>query len=147
MNNRIAYALIAVLASTVAVTGCKKKEEPVAATPTPAPAATEPAPTPAPTTPAAPTTSYTVAATSAKDPIVVTVNTDASVPVNATINAKLTYQDGQVAGEQSGTIKAEDAGASKITFTNTNPWPAGKYKVDVTVNGTPVGMTQEVEVK
>ena len=147
MNNRIAYALIAVLAGTVAVTGCKKKEEPVAATPAPAPAAIEPAPTPAPTTPAAPTTSYTVAATSAKDPIVVTVNTDASVPANATINAKLTYQDGQVAGDQTTTIKAEDAGTTKISFTKASPWPAGKYKVDVTVNGTPVGMTQEVEVK
>lgn len=147
MNNRLTYALIAALAGTVAITGCKKKEEPVAATPAPAPAATEPAPAPAPATPAAPTSSFTVAATSAAEPIVVTVNTDASVPVNATINAKLTYQDGQVAGEQSGTIKAEDAGTSKITFTNTNPWPTGKYKVDVTVNGTPVGMTQEVEIK
>lgn len=144
MNNRIAYALIAVLAGTVAVTGCKKKEEPVAATPAPAPAATEPAPTaPAP----APATTFTAAATTAADPIVVTVNTDASVPVDATINAKLTYQDGQVAGDQSATIKAEDAGTTKISFTKASPWPAGKYKVDVTVNGTPVGMTQEVEVK
>ena len=25
--------------------------------------------------------------------------------------------------------------------------PAGKYKVDVTLNGQPVGMTQEIEVK
>lgn len=146
MNNRIAYALIAVLAGTVAVTGCKKKEEPVAATPAPAPAATEPAPA-APAPAPAPATTFTAAATTAADPIVVTVNTDASVPVDATINAKLTYQDGQVAGDQSTTIKAEDAGSTKISFTKASPWPAGKYKVDVTVNGTPVGMTQEVEVK
>jgi hypothetical protein len=146
MNNRIAYALIAVLAGTVAVTGCKKKEEPVAAAPAPAPAATEPAPA-APAPAPAPATTFTAAATTAADPIVVTVNTDASVPVDATINAKLTYQDGQVAGDQSTTIKAEDAGSTKISFTKASPWPAGKYKVDVTVNGTPVGMTQEVEVK
>lgn len=146
MNNRLTYALIAVLAGTVAVTGCKKKEEPVAATPAPAPAATEPAPAPAPATPAAPTTSFSVAAPSAAEPIVVTVSTDASVPVDATIAAKLTYQDGQVAGEQSGTVKAADAGTSKLTFTKASPWPTGKYKVDVTVNGSPVGMTQEVTI-
>ena len=158
MNNRLTYALIAALAGTVAVTGCKKKEEPVAATPAPAPAATEPAPAPA----AAPVsaTSVTVGNTAAADKsvaavstfaptdkIIVSVKTDAATPANATVDAKLTYQDGQVAGQQSATIAAGGVDTTNIEFSNTNPWPAGKYKVDVTLNGAPVGMTQEVEVK
>ncbi len=44
-------------------------------------------------------------------------------------------------------MTAEDAGTTNIEFTNANPWPAGKYKVDVTLNGQAVGMTQEIEVK
>ncbi|GAB2511228.1 hypothetical protein GCM10027084_27990 [Pseudoxanthomonas sangjuensis] len=157
-HNRIAYALIVALAGSIAVTGCKKKEEPVAATP---PAATEPAPAPVePAAAPAPAASVTVgnaaaadksvAAMSsfgANDKIIVSVKTDASVPVDATINARLTYQDGQVAGDQTTTIKADAAGTTNIEFSNANPWPTGKYKVDVTLNGTPVGMTQEIEVK
>ncbi len=142
--NRISYALIIALAGTVAFAGCKKKEE---ATPAP-PVVTEPAPAPIEAAPApAPATSFAVASGAAADPIVVTISTDASVPVDATLAAKLTYQDGQTAGEQSATIKAEDAGTTKIEFKKATPWPAGKYKVDVTVNGAAAGMTQEIEVK
>ena len=53
----------------------------------------------------------------------------------------------KVAGQQAATVVAEDAGTTNVTFSNANPWPAGKYKVDVTVNGQPAGMTQEIEVK
>lgn len=144
--NRISYALIVALAGSVALAGCKKKEEAVIAPPV----ATEPAPAPVPMEPApapTPATSFTVSSGAAADPILVTVTTDASVPVDATLAAKLTYQDGQTAGEQSATIKAEDAGTTKIEFKKATPWPAGKYKVDVTVNGTAAGMTQEIEVK
>ena len=160
-QNRISYALMIALAGTVALAACKKKEEPVAAPP----AATEPAPAPAPA-PAEPApapvsaTSVTVGNTAAadksvaavstftpKDKIIVSVKTDASTPANANVDAKLTFQDGQVAGQKTQAIKAEDAGTTNIEFTNTNPWPTGKYKVDVTLNGQPVGMTQEIEVK
>ena len=82
-----------------------------------------------------------------KDKIIVSVKTDATTPADATIDAKLTFQDGQVAGQKTQAIKAEDAGTTNIEFSNTNAWPAGKYKVDVTLNGQPVGMTQEIEVK
>ena len=160
-TNRISYALMMALAGTVALAACKKKEVPVA----PPPAVTEPAPAPAPveTAPApAPVTATSVtvgnmaaadksvAAMSTftpKDKIIVSVKTDATVPANATIDAKLTYQDGQVAGTQSTTIKAEDAGTTNVEFSKATPWPAGKYKVDVTVNGQAAGMTQEIEIK
>lgn len=157
--NRISYALIVALAGTVALAGCKKKEEAVA----PAPVVTEPAPAPAPVEPApAPVsaTSVTVGNTAAadksvaavstfgvKDKIIVSVKTDAATAANAAIDAKLTYQDGQVAGQQTTNVKAEDAGTTNVEFTKATPWPAGKYKVDVTVNGQPAGMTQEIEVK
>ena len=157
--NRISYALIVALAGTVALAGCKKKEEAAA----PAPAVTEPAPAPAPVEPApAPVsaTSVTVGNTAAadksvaavstfgvKDKIIVSVKTDAATPANAAIDAKLTFQDGQVAGQKTATVVAADAGTTNVEFSNTNPWPAGKYKVDVTVNGQPAGMTQEIEVK
>lgn len=160
-TNRISYALMIALAGTVALAACKKKEEPVAppvtSEPAPAPAPVEPTPAPA---PAVTATSVTVGNAAAadrsvaamsmftpKDKIIVSVKTDASVPADATVDAKLTYQDGQVAGSQSTTIKAADTGTTNIEFTNDKPWPAGKYKVDVTVNGQPAGMTQEIEVK
>ena len=156
--NRISYALIIALAGTVALAGCKKKEEAVVA---PAPVVTEPAaapmePTPAPVSATSVTvgnaagTDRSVAPVSTfgtQDKIIVSVKTDATTAANAAIDAKLTFQDGQVAGQQAATVVAEDAGTTNVTFSNTDPWPVGKYKVDVTVNGQPAGMTQEIEVK
>lgn len=159
-QNRISYALMIALAGTVALAACKKKEEPVAAPP----AATEPAPAPAPApvepAPTVSATGVTVGNTAAadksvaavstftpKDKIIVSVKTDAATPANAAIDAKLTFQDGQVAGQKTANVTAADAGTTNIEFTNANPWPAGKYKVDVTLNGQAVGMTQEIEVK
>ena len=81
------------------------------------------------------------------DKIIVSVRTDAATAANAAIAAKLTYQDGQTAGEQTANVVATDAGTTNIEFTKATPWPVGKYKVDVTVNGQPAGMTQEIEVK
>ena len=155
--NRISYALIVALAGTLALAGCKKKEEAVIAPPV----VTEPAPAPVEAAPApVATTSVTVGNTAAadksvaavstfgtKDKIIVSVKTDAATAANAAIDAKLTYQDGQVAGQQAATVVAEDAGTTNVTFSNANAWPAGKYTVDVTVNGQPAGMAQEIEVK
>ena len=155
--NRISYALIVALAGTVALASCKKKEEAVVA---PAPVVTEPAPAPVEAPAPVSATSITVGNTAAadksvaavstygvKDKIIVSVKTDAATPANAAIDAKLTYQDGQVAGQQTANVAAEDAGTTNVTFANTNPWPAGKYTVVVTLNGQPVGMAQDIEVK
>ena len=155
--NRISYALIVALAGTVALAGCKKKEEAVVA---PAPVVTEPAPAPVEAPAPVSATSITVGNTAAadksvaavstygvKDKIIVSVKTDAATPANAAIDAKLTYQDGQVAGQQTANVAAEDAGTTNVTFANANPWPAGKYTVVVTLNGQPVGMAQDIEVK
>lgn len=158
-QNRISYALAAALVGTVALAGCKKKEEAVVAPPAavePAPAPVEPAPTPAPVSATSVTVGNTAAADKSvaavgmfgvKDKIIVSVKTDAATPANAAIDAKLTFQDGQVAGQQTANVVAGGADTTNIEFTNANAWPAGKYKVDVTLNGQPVGMTQEIEVK
>ena len=157
--NRISYALIVALAGTVAVAGCKKKEEavapaPVVTEPAPAPVAMEPAPMPVSATSvtvgnmaAADKSVAAVSTFTPTDKIIVSVKTDAATAANAAIDAKLTYQDGQVAGQQTANVKAEDAGTTNVEFTKATPWPAGKYKVDVTVNGQPAGMTQEIEIK
>jgi hypothetical protein len=156
--NRISYALIVALAGTIALAGCKKKEEavvapPVVTEPAPAPAPVEPAPAPIATsvtignTAAADKSVAAVSTFGTKDKIIVSVKTDAATPANATIDAKLTYQDGQVAGQKSATVVAGGADTTNVEFSNTNPWPAGKYKVDVTLNGQPANMTQEIEVK
>ena len=155
--NRISYALIVALAGTVALAGCKKKEEAVVA---PAPVVTEPAPAPVEAPAPVSATSITVGNTAAadksvaavstygvKDKIIVSVKTDAATPANAAIDAKLTYQDGQVAGQQTANVVAEDAGTTDVALAITNPWPAGKYTIVVTLNGQPVGLAQDIEVK
>ena len=154
--NRISYALIVALAGTVALAGCKKKEEAVVA---PAPVVTEPAPAPVAPAPVS-ATSVTIGNTAAadksvaavstfgvKDKIIVSVKTDAATPANAAIDAKLTYQDGQTAGAQTVNVKAEDAGTTNVEFSKATDWPTGRYTVVVTLNGQPVGMAQDIEVK
>ena len=154
--NRISYALIIALAGTVALAGCKKKEEAVVA---PAPVVTEPAPVapaPAPVSATSVTVGNTAAADKSvaavstfgvKDKIIVSVKTDAATPANAAIDAKLTYQDGQTAGAQTVNVKAEDAGTTNVEFSKATNWPTGRYTVVVTLNGQPVGMAQDIEVK
>lgn len=160
MNRKtLSYALILALAGSVALVGCKKKEEPVAATPPPA--ATEPAPMPEAAPPAATATvsAVTIGTTAAADKsvaavttfkptdkIIASIKTDGTAS-NVEVGAKLTYQDGQVAGEQKATLNTTGAETTNIEFSNANPWPAGKYTVDVTLNGAPAGTQQSIEVK
>lgn len=142
-SNRIVFAALGTaLIASIAVTGCKKKEEAAA----PAPVAAAPA-TVAPAVAPAPATSFTVTSGTPKDKISVVIKTDASVPVNAELEAKLTFQTGQTAGDQKVTIKAEDAGTTTVDFTKKTPWPTGKYTATVTVNGTAVGTPQDIEIK
>lgn len=161
MNRKtLSYVLIVALVGSVALVGCKKKEEPVA---TP-PAATEPAPMPEATPPApapaaATVSNITVGSTAAADKsvaavatfkptdkIIASVKTDGAAS-NVEVGAKLTYQDGQVVAEPKQTINTSGAETTNLEFSNANPWPAGKYTIDVTLNGTPAGSQQSIEVK
>ena len=140
IRNRTQYALAAALFASLAVVGCKKKEEPVAVTPAPAPV--EPAPLPAEPgpMPAAVTVSSVTLGTAAgadkkiaspmtafkpSDKIIVSVATDGTAS-NAEVAAKLLYQDGQTAGERKQMLNTTGAETTNIEFANSKPWPAGK---------------------
>ena len=159
IRNRTHYAVAAALVAALALAGCKKKEEPVVVAPapteTPAPAPVEPAPAPAALSVtsvtlgtaagadkkiAAPTTSFKPG-----DKIVASVATDGTAS-NAEVAAKLVYQDGQTAGEQKQTLNTTGAETTNFEFAKASPWPAGKYKVEITANGA-VANTTELEVK
>jgi len=163
LHHRAHYAIVAALIGSLALFGCKKKEEPVTATPPPA--ATEPAPMPAPA-PVAATGSITAVdlgttvgadmkvttpSTTFKpsDTIHAAVSTSTSDPtatVPAKITTKWTYQDGAVVKED--TVEAQLAGTGVTHFSINSPkgFPAGKYKVEVLLDGRPV-QTREFEVK
>ena len=143
----LTYAVAAGLFATLALAGCKKDEPDLAATP---PAGTEPmapAPAPMPSEPLGMPAETAVNVTAvtlgreagadkriatpmstfaAGDPIVVSVATDGAAS-NATISARLVYQDGQTAGEQQQTVNTTGMETTNFTFTNANPWPAGSY--------------------
>jgi len=162
----ISTAVLAALLATVALAGCKKKED--TADNNAQPAATTPAePTPAPMSAPEPmaaaatvsVTGVTVGKTAAadksvastalfapKDDIIVSVRTDGTA-TNANVGAKLTFQDGQVAGENSQTLNTTAAETTNITFKNAKGWPAGKYRAEVMVDGKAAGTPQEFEVK
>lgn len=158
-------ALLAAMLGSVALVGCKKKEE--SADSNAAPAATAPAEAPAPMTGAPPpmaaatvaVSTVTVGKTAAadksvapaalfapKDEVIVSVKTDGAAS-NVNVGAKLTFQDGQVAGEQNATLNTSGAETTNISFKNANGWPAGKYRAEVMVDGKAAGSPQEFEVK
>lgn len=162
MKKTSTTAVIAIsLAAVVALAGCKKQEEPTVNT-TPAPM-TEPAPAPiaepAPVAPAVAVSSVTVGNMAAADKsvatkallaptdkIIVSVRTDGTA-ANVPLAAKLTYQDGQVAGEQTASLNTVGTETTNIEFSNANGWPKGKYRAEVVVNGAAAGTAQEFEVK
>lgn len=155
----LSSVLMLAVVGAAALTGCKKKEE-TAMTPEPAPAPAPMAePAPAPMASAVSVTSVTVgnavgadmsvapmAMLGAKDKIIVSVKTSGTAN-NVNLAAKLMYQDGQVAGEQSAMLNTTDTGTTNLEFTKASPWPAGKYTAEVMVDGKAVGMPQQFEVK
>ena len=69
------------------------------------------------------------------DDIIVSVETEGAAS-DAEIEARLVYQDGQPAGEESETVTTTGAETTNITFTNAKPWPTGEYTAEVWINGT-----------
>lgn len=153
----IAFAL----AATLALTACGKKEE--AATPAAPPAAATAAQPAAPAAPApvqaavslasidlgsavGPDQKVSTATTtfSPKDSIYAAVSTTGSG--TATIAVKWTYQDGQTVKEDSKSIAPTGPATTSFEISKPDGWPAGNYKVDVTLNGQPAG-TKDFSVK
>ncbi|HDS0922401.1 hypothetical protein [Stenotrophomonas bentonitica] len=160
----ISTTVLAAALATVALVGCKKKEDtadnnaqpatPVATTPA-EPAAPQPMTAAAPVSVSAVTVGKTAAADKSvapvalfapKDIIIVSFRTDGTAN-NVNTGVKLTYQDGQVAGEKTQALNTSGPDTTNVTFENANGWPVGKYRAEVTVDGQAAGTPQEFEVK
>jgi hypothetical protein len=134
----------------IGTASCKKKEPP------PPPAeSTAPAPAPpafavqgielgksidADKKVAAPATTF-----SRKDTIYASVTTEGAAP-SKTLAAKWTFQDGQTVKEQSQSIAPTGPAATEFHISKKGLWPAGKYKVEVSVDGSPAG-SKDFEIK
>jgi hypothetical protein len=79
------------------------------------------------------------------DTIYVSVLTNGSAP-SATLTAKWTYQDGQVVNESTQTIAPTGPAATEFHISKPDGWPAGAYKVEISLNGQSTKM-QEFEVR
>jgi hypothetical protein len=140
----------ALCVAVVGIPACKKKEAP-------APPAEAAAPAPAPPAFAvlaidvgkgigadkrvtAPATTF-----GRRDTIYASVATEGAAPSKA-ISAKWTYQDGQVVKEQAETIAPTGPAATEFHISKPKPWPVGKYKVEIVVDGAPAG-AKDFEVK
>ncbi len=143
----------------LALSACKK-EEPVVVAPAPAPVVVEPAVAPPPPMPADVVVSavnlgttvgadqkVTTASTSfgTKDVIYAAIDTK-NAGKDIGLTAKWTFQDGQVVHEDSVTISPEGDATTNFKLSNSKPWPVGKYKVEVLLNGTPA-QSVDFEIK
>ncbi len=166
-RNRVLLPLAAALLATLALAGCKKKEAyETPSTNAPAPAATLPAPAPAPTASAA-TASVTsvdlgkaagadmkIAAPmttfATKDKIIAAVGThvaDATATVPAKVGAKWTHVDSsQTVNEEARDVQLKGDQTWDFEITNSNPWPTGKYRVEIMLDGKVV-QSRDFEVK
>ena len=162
-TNRLHMALLAAMIGSAALVGCKKKEEPA---PLP-PVATEPAPTTPAPAPMAATASVTavdlgnaggadmrvtapMSSFAPKDTIYAAVSTASSDPaasVPGKLGAKWTHVDSsQTVHEETRDINFTGSGVTDFQISKPDGWPTGKYKVEVSLDGTVV-QTREFDVK
>jgi hypothetical protein len=155
MNSKpLQYAVATALVATLALAGCKKKEEavppPVAAEPAPAPPVT-PAPMPAAAATASvvsvdlgnavgPDMKVTTPMTTfgKKDTVIAAVTTSTSDPlatVPGKLGAKWTFQDGQVVNDESKDVNFTGTGVTDFQVAKPDGWPAGNYKVEISLDG------------
>ena len=161
--NRLHMAMLAAMIGSAALVGCKKKEEPA---PMP-PVASEPAPTAPAPAPMAATASVSavdlgnavgadmrvtapMSSFAPKDTIYAAVSTASSDPA-ATVPGKLgvkwTHVDSsQTVHEESRDINFTGSGVTNFQISKPEGWPTGKYKVEVSLDGSVV-QTREFDVK
>jgi hypothetical protein len=160
--------LAASLAAALALGGCGKTDDSASQIPaTPPPAATAPAPPPTTMAPAPASTAgmgmdntgdaaaisfssiqlgssvdanNRIAASgdsfAPKDSIYASVDTTGSG--NGTLAAKWTYQDGQTVHEDSKALNANGPETTVFMISKPSGFPAGNYKVDISLDGQPV---------
>jgi hypothetical protein len=64
----------------------------------------------------------------------------------AALQARWTYEDGQVVDEASQNITAAGGDFTEFHISKPSGWPKGKYKVEILLNGQPAE-TEDFEVK
>ncbi len=79
-----------------------------------------------------------------RDTIYVAVKTEGSG--SGTLAAKWTFQDGQTVEESSQSINTTGDAWHEFHIQKASAWPAGKYKVEVSLNGTPAD-SDDFEIK
>ena len=161
-QNRLPLILTSALIASVAIVGCKKKEE---APPAP-PAASTPAPAAAPAAATAAVSAVdlgsavgadfkvTAPATTfkPKDTIYASVTTGTSDPaatVPGKLSAKWTYDHNgtpMTVNEETKELNFAGAGTNDFFIKKPDGFPVGKYKVEVSLDGAVV-QTKEFEVK
>lgn len=164
MNHVWTRALLVAAIAVAAVVGCKKREETVApaATPPLAPATPETAAPAAPATVsitavdlgkavdaankiAAPMTTF-----APQDTVYASVTSSTSDPtatVPARIGAKWTFEDGQTVKEDPAVqVQATHGGTTAFNISKPGGFPAGKYKVEISLDGNVV-QSREFVVK
>lgn len=79
------------------------------------------------------------------DTIYAVVETQGSGP-NTSLQARWTYQDGQVVDEATRSIAANGEDVTEFHISKPSGWPKGKYKVEILLNGAAAD-SEEFEVK
>ena len=69
------------------------------------------------------------------DAIYASIATQGAAPT-ATLKARWTYQDGQVVDESTQTIAPSGDARTEFHISKPDGWPAGKYKLEVFLNGS-----------
>ena len=82
---------------------------------------------------------------SPRDTVYVSVATEGT-SAGAAVKAKWTFEDGQVVEETTQTIAPTGPARTEFHIFKPSGWPAGKYKVEITVDGALAG-SKEFEVK
>ena len=150
--HHLRFIVLGLVISGLAVSGCKKSSEPP---PAPQAKATLP-PAPAPVALRITAIELGKAVSAQKrieqptttfapgDTLHVSIVTEGTSP-GATLGAKLTY-DATVIKEDSQTVAPTGPAATYFHVAKPGGWPAGKYKVEISLNGSPAG-TKEFEVE
>jgi hypothetical protein len=80
------------------------------------------------------------------DTIYASIATEGTAAAPARLKARWTYQDGQVVDESTQTIAPTGNARTEFHISKPDGWPAGKYKLEVFLNGASAG-TKDVSVE
>lgn len=150
-TTRTGFTLLSILAFAL-TGGCRREEQRPAAVPPTVAQAAAPAPVPfavkgidlgkaigADKKVTAAATTFAPA-----DTIYASVLTEGAAP-SVTLTARWTYGDGQLVSESTQTIAPSGPAATEFHISKPDGWPTGRYQVQVTADGKPVG-TRDFEV-